>query len=285
MNAQPAICTLLIVGLTAFFSYQGFTRSGFVDRFIFSTGRILRRREYYRLISSACLHANWIHLLFNMFSLYSFGRSVELRFGVMTLLPIYLAGIVGGNLLSLYLHRNHEYLALGASGGVCGVVFACIFLLPGGGVYVFPLPIAIPSCLYAILFVFVSFVGLRKQIGNIGHDAHLGGAIIGLLTATALHPSIVRQSPFLYAVVMLLSVGLFAYLYRWPRHLPCQSLLSRWRSLWDGHRSRARSSREIEDDRRVDQLLDKASRSGLQSLTELEKRDLEKIANRRRGDR
>jgi len=94
---------------------------------------------------------------------------------------IFLAGILGGSLLSVFLHRNEHYRALGASGGVCGVVFAPVFLLPGGSLMLFLTPIPIPAHLDALAFPLVSFVAFRRQADHMGHDAHLGRTIIGLL--------------------------------------------------------------------------------------------------------
>jgi membrane associated rhomboid family serine protease len=168
-------------------------------------------------VSSGFLHANLGHLFVNMFSLYSFGGSLEAVYGAAPLVAIYFSAILGGGLLSLWLHRDENYRALGASGGVCGVVYAAIFLFPGGSVMVFPLPVPIPSYAFAVLFIFISFFGMRGRWGNIGHDAHLGGAVIGLGTATALFPAIVAENPILWTVVMALSAGLFVYLYKRPR--------------------------------------------------------------------
>src|SRR5258708_14045119 len=130
-----------------------------------------------------------------MISLYLFGRYIELLVGVPKFLAIYLGAILGGSLLSLWIHRHHEYRAYGASGGVCGIIFAYIFLFPGGGVGMFPFPYEIPGWLYAIAFVLGSFYGMKAQRDNIGHDAHLGGAIIGLVIAAAFNPWIIRHSP------------------------------------------------------------------------------------------
>jgi membrane associated rhomboid family serine protease len=212
MNQAQPITNIIIIALTVFFSYRGFTNPAFLRQFLFSTRAILAGKEYYRLLSSGAMHADWVHLLFNMYSLYSFGSAIELYFGPGAFLATYLAGIIGGNLLALLLHRNEDYYALGASGGVCGVIFACIFLLPGSSVQLFFVPVSIPAYIYAIGFMLFSYYGIRAQRGNIGHDAHLGGAIIGLLTATALHPSIIRQNPVLYPVVMSLAVLLLVIL-------------------------------------------------------------------------
>ena len=219
MNEPLAIMNLVVIGLTVYFSYRGFTNPSFLNRYLFYNHAILEDKQYYRLLTSGVLHADWVHLLFNMFSLYSFGSAVEIVFGRDTFLSIYLAGIVGGNLLALLLHRRDDYRALGASGGVCGVIFACIFLLPGGSVQMLLIPIPIPSYIYAVGFMLYSYYGIRKQRGNIGHDAHLGGAIIGLITATILFPSIVSKNPVLYPIVMSLAVLLLAFIYIKPIRL------------------------------------------------------------------
>ncbi len=212
MNEPLALSNLIIIGLTVYFSYRGFTNSSFVNRYLFEPRSILVNKQYERLITSSVLHADWAHLIFNMFSLYSFGSAIELQFGPTTFLTTYLAGILGGNLLALLIHRKENYRALGASGGVCGVIFACIFLIPGSTVFIFGI-LPIPAYIFAVLFMLFSYYGVRAQKGNIGHDAHLGGAIIGLITATALHPSIVPNNPILYPVVMLLSISLMVLLY------------------------------------------------------------------------
>ncbi len=213
MNEPLAITNIIVIAVTGYFSYRGFVNPPFLRSYLFSIRAILDDKQYYRILSSGALHADWAHLIFNMYSLYSFGSAIELLFGPLTFLVIYLASIVGGGLLALLLHRNEEYRALGASGGVCGIIFACIFLLPGTSVMLFFIPVPIPAYIYAVLFIFISFFGIRTQMGNIGHDAHLGGAIIGLLTATIIRPSIVPNNPILYPAVMLLAILLLVFIY------------------------------------------------------------------------
>jgi membrane associated rhomboid family serine protease len=283
MNISFPIATIAVIAFTVYWSYRGFTSPGFRDRYIFSPTRILQDRQYYRLLSCGFLHLNWLHLIFNMLSLYSVGAAIERVFGLHIFLIIYLGSIVGGSLLSLYLHRNHYgYRALGASGGVCGIIFAFIFLFPGARMGFFF--ILLPGWLFAILFILISFFGLRRQLGNIGHDAHLGGAIIGLLITTALHPSIVVQSPVLYAVVMGLSAALFIYLYENPLFMPGSNPFSPeyWRRRRAKAQARKRAQQEREDKESLDCLLNKISQSGMESLSRRERRQLKAISKRMR---
>ena len=217
MNEPSGPFTIALIAVTVLFSAGGFTSPPFTEKYLFEPEMIIRYRQYYRLITSGFLHANWAHLGINMFSFYSFGGYIESVIGTPTLIIIYFSSILGGNLLSLLLHRNHAYRALGASGGVCGVVFASIFLIPGTSVYMFPVPVPVPSSIFAIVFIAISFFGIRSRRGNIGHDAHLGGAIIGLVVTTLLHPRIVAESFILWIAVMGISVALCAYLYTSPR--------------------------------------------------------------------
>jgi membrane associated rhomboid family serine protease len=283
-NEPAAIGCLILIAVTAGCSYRGFTSQAFFDRWLFRPVSILRDRQVYRLVSAGFVHADWGHLILNMFSLYLFGSELELQLGLPTLLGIYFASIVGGNLVSLYLHRHHEYEAIGASGGVCGVIFASIFLMPGGAVILLMLPIPIPCWIYAILFLAVSFVRLRRPTDHIGHDAHLGGAVVGLLVATALYPDIVTASPVLYATVMGLTVLMAAYLYKYPTHMPGPAAFTRryWEDLFLRLRRRGETRLRADEDRTLNRLLEKISRSGLDSLTPGERRQLDDISRRKR---
>jgi hypothetical protein len=205
-----------------------------------------------------------------MFSFYAFGRHIELWLGVTPLLAIYFASIVGGSLLSLFLHRHHIYKAYGASGGVCGIIYAYIFLFPDSGIYVLPLPFAIPAWIYAIAYLLLSFYGINRANDNIGHDAHLGGAIIGLLTATALYPNIVTESPRLYAAVMILSLGMFVFLLKYPLFLSLKSFTPRRPAL----RRTVPPPKRKEEPEDLNAILEKISRSGMQTLTEAEHKAL-----------
>lgn len=281
MNDPEGIATVVIIAITALVSYRAFKSRKLIDLLVFSPADILRDHEYHRLMTCGLIHADWMHLLFNMFSLYSFGCAVDVAFGYRMLLLIYLSSILGGSLLSLYLHRQqNDYRALGASGGVCGVIFASIFLLPGGSVIIFPLPIAIPSWLYAFLFIFVSFFGMRRQAGNIGHDAHLGGALCGLILATAIHPEIMFDSPVLYLTVVTISLVLLLYTCRYPLHSQTSNLFTKHvgRDLKSMYKRKSIPS----DNETLDRLRTKVMNGGVDCLSASERKQLRAISKRKK---
>lgn len=271
MNETSAICTFSIIALTSIFSVIGFRNRAFREKYLFSVPEILAGKQYYRLFTSAFLHADWNHLLMNMLSLYFFGRSLEFFLGAKAYLLVYFAAIVGGDLLSLAIHRHHEYRAYGASGGVCGMMFSFIILFPGGTIIAYPIPVPVPGWLYAVLFIVGSFLALKRQTDNVGHDAHLGGAIIGMWTTAVLQPWIVRENWKLFLAISALSVLLFLYLVKNPLFLPLSSFLP------TGWSRKARSPKQGSTGNErfeLDAILDKISRSGMDSLSLEEKAKL-----------
>ena len=218
-----AYCNLLVIAVTCWVSFLGFRDRGFRDKYIFWPEAVLAWRQYYRLVTSGFLHLDGIHLLMNMLSLYFFGPQIERMYGPVEFLTIYLSAIVGGDLLALYVHRYHDYRALGASGGVAGIIFAHILLFPGGSInFFYGLPFPIPSWLFAIIYLAGSFYAMQRGMSNVGHDAHLGGALVGLFTAAGFHPYAIRYHPWWFAGITVASVLLFIYLAQNPLFLPLE---------------------------------------------------------------
>ena len=278
--------TIAMIILTVSISLQGFDRPELVEKYLFEPERILERKEYYRLFTSALVHADGAHLLFNMFTLFSFGSKIEIAApaGTFACALIYLASVLGGDLLALYLHRHHKYRALGASGGVCGIIFAAIMLFPGMSLYMFFIPVPIPASLYAIVFVVISVWGIRSQRGSIGHDAHLGGAIIGLLTTAVFYPTMILHNLILFFAILGVSAAGLAYLYNSPGYLPKSRGFSQspWKSFWSRQKRRKQTKQWITDEEAIDRLLDKAIEFGMESLTDQERQELERLAQKRR---
>jgi membrane associated rhomboid family serine protease len=278
MYEPIAWCTFLLIAVTCGISYAGFRSRELELKLIFHPESILAGKEYYRLVSSAFLHSGWSHLIWNMVGLYFFGRIIEGQLGARDLLLIYFGSVIGGDLLSLYVHRHHEYLSYGASGGVSGVIFANLLLFPGAEIMVyFALPV--PGWLYAIGFLVGSFVAMKRAKDNIGHDAHLGGAIVGLLVAAALHPQAAFYNWPVFLLVLVPAVLLLAYLWFNPPFLPTASFL---RQPFEARRRRASLPAHKQENLRVDELLDKVAVKGVQSLTDEERAFLQRVSGKYR---
>lgn len=274
--------TYLILGVTAFVTWRAFVRPDLFQRLVFRPDRILRGGEYHRLFSSALIHADWMHFAFNAIAFASFGETIEAVYGTVTMVALYLGSILGGSFLALLIHRHHDYSAVGASGGVCGLVFAAVFLLPGMEMGLLFLPIPIPGWLFAILFLLVTFLGIRSQRGNIGHDAHLGGALVGLAMATVWYPHIVLMSLPLFGFVVLATLAFFIWLVRDPR------APGRLKALTQRERPRSSIRYQRYDEaeartaakQRLDALLDKVATGGIDGLSADERNELNLLAEK-----
>jgi Uncharacterized membrane protein (homolog of Drosophila rhomboid) len=277
MREIAAPFTIALIVVTSLVSIRGFRYPEFCQRHLFSVWDILVRKEWRRMITSAFLHADWPHLLLNMVSLYLFGSQIESHYGAAFLLGIYFAAVIGGSLLSLWMHRNHEYYAYGASGGVCGVIFSFIFLFPGSSISMFMLPFWIPGWLYAILYLAGSIYAMKSQLGNIGHDAHVGGAVIGMWTAAALEPAMVRANLTLFLAVSGIAGLLFLYLVKNPTFLSLKSFVPRTRS-----RPERKSASHRAESAEIDALLEKISEKGIHSLTPAEQARLNEVSSKYR---
>ena len=220
MESANETFTIFLIIATVIFSLKGFSNRAFFEQYLFNTGKILQGGEYIRLLTSGFLHANIGHLMFNMIALYSFSLGVGTRFGFIAYLTIYFGSLIAGNLLALYIHRKHpDYRAIGASGAVSGVIYSSIIIFPNGGISFLLFPVSIPSWLFGILFILVSVYGIRARLGHIGHEAHLGGAIAGIIISVALKPRLLNAHPLLISVLLLLTAGFLVILVKRPNIL------------------------------------------------------------------
>lgn len=208
------IALILVIAITAIVSFIGFGNVELFNRLKFNIYAILKQNQWDRMISSGFLHADWTHLLFNMFTLYFFAPSIIAYLGVWSFLLIYFSAILLGNFLTLFLYRkNLSYSAIGASGGVSGVLFGAIALQPHIGIMIMFIPIPIPGWIFAILYLGYSIYGMRKSTGNIGHAAHLGGAVAGILLAIVFYPQTLASNTLILSLMMipLIALGYFVY--------------------------------------------------------------------------
>jgi len=203
---------LILILINAAFTYKGLEDRSFLDKYKFNVGAV-KHGDYYRLLTGAFLHGSWMHFFVNMFTLYFFFPIVENALGTAGALAVYLAGILGGNLAAYYFHRHDLwYSAVGNSGAVNAILFASILIYPGLKIYIMPIPIPIPSIVYAVGYLFYTAYGMERQQGLVGHEAHWGGALAGVLTVILWEPRLLTAAPYRSLGILLLLILIFLYI-------------------------------------------------------------------------
>lgn len=183
--------TIIIIIVTVIVSIVCFGNATLANKLIFNAWSIANRREYWRFFTHALMHGGWGHLIVNMFVLYSFGNIVEVIFasaygakGGLYYVLFYVIAAAVSSIWDYLLNRdNYSYNALGASGAVNAVLFASIVFNPMSKLIVFPIPVPLPAWLFAVLYLVYSVYMSKRGGDNIGHRAHISGAIFGAAVA------------------------------------------------------------------------------------------------------
>lgn len=187
-----------IILVNVLISFKGFNDALFYRKYQFHVGSI-RAGEQIRMITSGFLHADEIHLGFNMITLFSFAPIVYGHLGNLSFLLIYAGSLIFGSLLTMVFHGNeYSYRAVGASGAVTGIIYSSILLYPQMQIYGF-----IPGYVFGFLYLLYSIYGMKAKNDNIGHTAHFGGAIGGYVITLLKEPTLLTESTYL---VVLLAI-------------------------------------------------------------------------------
>jgi membrane associated rhomboid family serine protease len=189
--------TLVIIIVTCIITLAGFQNGKVVDELIFWPPAISKKHQYYRFITCGLIHADYMHLIFNMLTLYFFGTIMEVYYqGQLGLqkwyyLALYIGALIVSNIPTYLKHiKDYDYRSLGASGAVSAVLFAFILLRPWQTIYVIVFPV--PAIIYGGLFLFYSAYMSRKGGDRVNHDAHFYGALFGILFTIAIRPDVVE---------------------------------------------------------------------------------------------
>ncbi|MXN90691.1 rhomboid family intramembrane serine protease [Flavobacterium sp. Sd200] len=202
------IALLAIIAANALVSFKGFNDISFFRKYEFYIGGI-RAGEQYRMLTSAFLHADVMHLVFNMLTLYFFAPVVIAFMGTFTFLLVYIVSLVAGSLLTLYFHKNdYWYRAIGASGAVTGVLYSSILLAPDMtlSLYFF---LPIPAYVFGIGYLLYSIYGMKAKSDNIGHVAHFGGAIGGFAITLSRQPNMIYDNTLMVILLLIPIIVLF----------------------------------------------------------------------------
>lgn len=277
MQPQATIAIALIV-IISLASYNGFKSPAFIDQYKFNVDEILIGKDYKRLITSGFIHGSWMHLIFNISSLYSFASFLEIAIGSVQFFILYILSLLGGNLLALYIHRQHGgYSAVGASGAVLGVVFATIVISPLNDIGILFLPLHIPSWLFGTIYLIYTIIGIKKQSDNIGHEAHLGGAVIGLVASIFFIPQLLVIH-IIAIIILMVPVLVFLFILWYKPHflLVDNAFTIKQNNNYsiDHRDNEVRANKQKE----IDALLEKIKRKGISSLTSKEKQVLDEYS-------
>lgn len=201
MNIDKVLLLIIVANVLA--SIKGFSDRLFFDKYKFQIGAI-NRGEKIRMLTSGFLHVDYMHLILNMYVLYIFAPIIIVKLGILKFLIIYFGSLIAGSVLTQTYHKSElYYTAVGASGAVAGIIYAAILLNPGMNLMMFPLPIPIPGYIFGVGYLLYSIYGMKKQLGNVGHTAHLGGAIGGYALLLLVYPD-----AFLYSTMTVILLGI-----------------------------------------------------------------------------
>jgi membrane associated rhomboid family serine protease len=199
---------LALIIVNVLFSYKGFNDLSFFRKYEFHVGSI-KAGEQIRMITSGFLHADMVHLFFNMFTLWMFAPVVLGQLGNFSFLLIYCGSLIFGSLLTMVFHNNdYGYRAVGASGAVTGVLYSAILLQPDMMLGIFFI-IPMPAYIFGILYLLYSIYGMRAKNDNIGHTAHFGGAVGGYLITLIKQPTMFVDNTMMVIVLAIPIVILF----------------------------------------------------------------------------
>ncbi len=184
--------TIIIILATSVASFMAFNNRAMFEKYLFIPYAIKNYKEHYRFLSHGFFHADWMHLLFNMFVLYSFGSILESAYfpneadfgnkSKLYYILLYTGSLYASSAVDYARHKNNpSYSSVGASGAVNAVLFSCILINPWSRIYMFFIPFGIPAWIFGVLFLIYSFYMDKKNVDNVGHGAHAWGAIFGFL--------------------------------------------------------------------------------------------------------
>lgn len=274
---EGGLAWLIVIVVNVLISYKGFNDQRFFNAWTFEVDKVLKKGEWYRIITSGFLHVSGTHLAFNMITLYFFAGNIESYLGPWAFLIIYFGSLIGGNLFSLFVHlKNDLYRAVGASGAVSGIVFAAIALFPGMKLAFIFIPVPFPAWIYGLGFILYSIYGIRSQRDNIGHEAHLGGAILGLLIAILYQPSVLEFNQMAILLILVPTVVFVIVIIYKPKVLMIDQKYTGYMNQDDEYRDKVARQKE-----RLNLILEKVNRNGVESLNQEERDILEDYADRK----
>ena len=195
--------TYIFLIIAVILSIKGFSDPFFVEKYLFIPYRVKHNKEYYRFISHAFLHGDPGHLIFNMIALFSFGKYIEDVFTITANNPILgkvffilycILAIISASLISYYRHKNNfNYRSLGISGLTSAIIFSYIMWNPSGEIMFIFIPFPIKAWIFGLIYLAFEIYSDRNRKTGIAHDAHIAGAVFGILFALIFNFGLVQR--------------------------------------------------------------------------------------------
>ena len=205
-GTPPSIFILLAV--IVLISYLALKDPLLFNRLKFNVSAV-KLGEYYRLLTAGFIHVDYNHLFFNGFTLFVFGGNALYGLGAVNFMLLYMISLIMGNILAYYYHKNNPYYtAVGASGAIMGIVYSSILMFPEMKLAIIFLPIPFPAYIFGVGYLIYTLFGIKSQNDGIGHTAHFGGAIGGIICTLVFDPLVLEKS--FYTLILMVGITLVA---------------------------------------------------------------------------
>lgn len=199
---------LVLLAAIALISYRAIKDPLLFNRLKFNVSSV-ENGEYYRLLTAGFIHVDYNHLFFNGFTLFIFGGNVLYGLGTLNFILLYLISLLMGNGLAYYYHKkNPYYTAVGASGAIMGIVYSSILMFPEMELAFIFFPVPMPAYVFGVGYLIYTLFGIKSQNDGIGHTAHFGGAIGGIICTLVFDPFVFEKS--FYTLVLMVVITLIA---------------------------------------------------------------------------
>jgi membrane associated rhomboid family serine protease len=190
---QTPVASLIFV-ITIITSIMAFYNESLIANLILHPYSVARKELVYTVITSGLIHGDWMHLAFNMFSYYFFAFNLEKAMGHWQFGLLYIASLILSDLPTIQKHKDdYGYRCLGASGAVSAIIFGYILYNPASTMMILPIPFPIPSIIFGPLYLIYCHFASKHARDHVNHDAHLYGALSGLIITIILHPPVVHD--------------------------------------------------------------------------------------------
>lgn len=199
---------LILLGIIVLISYRAFKDPLLFNQLKFNV-RAVQLGEYYRLLTAGFIHVDYNHLFFNGFTLFIFGGNALYGLGTVNFILLYMVSLLMGNGLAYYYHKsNPYYTAVGASGAIMGIVYSSILMFPEMKLAIIFFPIPFPAYVFGVGYLIYTLFGIKSQNDGIGHTAHFGGAIGGIICTLVFDPFVLEKS--FYTLLLMVGITLVA---------------------------------------------------------------------------